>query len=983
MSAKHFLNLVLKKRNRVVSIIVRDYKALILSLEITVLYWLAVLQNLLDKSYFNRITEEQVAIQNPDGGLVINCMGDVDLSNTKGYQQDLASIRGLLGKADLSLAHVTGASDDNKKAAVQLLDGYGIKLLSSEYMIQPQILHTEFGGIGIVTYERFREAARTSHVKVELMRCLLVLKARKADYIIVYVGNRMRSGGITSKEAKLYRLMSRMGADYIVGVTPNCRDSGSTYLKRDGRVARSVYSLGTFLSNNKKISHRRVVLRLKLRRINGQLCLFHETYFPYYRISRYGLVSLIQGNERYLSKEKARDCLAETENEMRRIRPANRAFTIGKMMELIHTPLPEEYQYLAEFSVGKVCSRSFEVMPGDVFFFREPFEDPNDLEPVNPRMRLRIPKRVAKQGAMLLISFQKLPFACRCVVTDNAMEAHIKVCAYLRNQFQMHTIGITGSIGKTSTKDMLAEVMKMRYHTVKSERNSNVQVKIGMNLQKLDSSCDVFIQEIGGGRPGGASRHARMIRPEVTVVTNIGDAHIGNFGSREKLMENKLQIIEGMTDQGVLYLNGDDPLLVTARPKCKTVFYAVRNKKADYYVENLTERGASTFFTIVHGQHKARVRLNVLGEYNVLNAVCCFAIGEQFKIPEKDILQGLTHFHTTGIRQNLVRVCGRKFFMDCYNASSESVKSSMEVLTKIAIEPGKKRIAVLGDITGMGDLTEKIHQDIGQTLMRYPVDQVVLYGDSVKYTQEVLEEHGIDSLRFTNRKELNHTLEQLVDEGDVVLFKGSSKMLLEQSVDMVYGTRLTDQRLLDESEYRRVRKKGVTYDLFGTYATVSAYTPDRSGKGIVRVSDMVGSIPVVNIGPAFTGRNVVEVQIPASIRHIASNAFKGCNRLKKLQLPRSLKFIGNYAFQDCCGLCQMDLPKGLLHIGAGAFQGCTGLTEITIPDSVVQIGKNAFKTGGKLTIRCSQGSYAQQYLKEANIPYVIDENSDRNVAAKA
>ena len=971
MSATHFFKLLITKRNRVVSIITQACKSVALSLEITALRWLAACRNLLDRTYFHRITEEQLPIRNAREGLVINCMGNVDLSNPGQYENDLASLRELLENADLSLAHTNGAAHEENGEVLQLLQRSGVTLLAGDRMINARILHTEFGRIGIMTYERYYKAARTSHIKLELMRCLLALKKKQADYIIVYVGNRMRRGKIGPREARLYRLLSHMGADYIIGVTPNRRSAGTTYRKQGGGIGRSVYSLGSFLSGNGRNSPRRVILRLKLRNINGKLQLFFETYFPYYRTEEAGFVSLLREDER-LSGDVARAALAGTEQEMRRIRPANRAFTVGEMMELLHASLPEECRYLSEFSVGKVCARSFEVMPGDVFFFREPFQDPNDLEPVNPRRRLRIARKAAKKGTLLLVSFQKPPFACRYVQMENVMEAHIKVCAFLRSQFRMRTIGITGSIGKTSTKDMLAEVMRMRYRTVKSERNSNVQVKIGMNLQKRDSSCDIFIQEIGGGRPGGASRHARMVLPDVTVVTNIGDAHIGNFGCREKLMENKLQITEGMTEQGVLYLNGDDPLLVTARPGCKTVFYAVHNKQADYYVEDLAEEGFSTVFSIVHHGRKVQVRLNVLGEYNVLNAVCCYAIGKQFDIPEEDILLGLTHFRPSGIRQNLVEVCGRSFFMDCYNASSESVKSSMEVLTKIAIEPGKKRIAVLGDITGMGELTEEIHRDIGHTLLHYPVDRIVLFGDSVRYTQQVLQENGVDCLHVNTRQELNHTLERLIDVGDVAMFKGSSKMLLEQSVDMVYGTRMTDQRLLDEAEFRQVRKGSVTYNLFGTYATAVAYSARRSRGRQAHVAAKVGSIPVVNIGPAFTKRNVVKVQLPATIRHIGSRAFFGCRYLEQVQLPPSLKYIGRSAFRNCRSLRRIDLPQGLLHIDAKAFWGCSGLTEITIPDSVVQIGPDAFKNCEGVTIWCSQGSYAQRYLEEEQIPYVLN-----------
>ena len=271
----------------------------------------------------------------------------------------------------------------------------------------------------------------------------------------------------------------------------------------------------------------------------------------------------------------------------------------------------------------------------------------------------------------------------------------------------------------------------------------------------------------------------------------------------------------------------------------------------------------------------------------------------------------------------------------------------------------------------MGELTEEIHRAIGHTLLHYPVDRIILFGDSVRYTRQVLQENGVDCLHVTTRQELNHALEQLIDVGDVAMFKGSSKMLLEQSVDMVYGTRMTDQRLLDEAEYRRVRKGSVAYNLFGTYATVVSYSARGSRGRQFHVAAKVGSIPVVNIGPAFTKCDAVKVQLPATIRHIGSRAFFGCRYLEQVQLPPSLKYIGSSAFRNCRSLRRIDLPQGLLHIDAKAFWGCSGLTEITIPDSVVQIGPDAFKNCEGVTICCSLGSYAQRYLEEEQIPYVL------------
>lgn len=957
-----------KKRNRIISGTTRAYRRWTLRAKVLVVRLLAMLLNGIDGKSAVSIPEAVLPSAHSEKGLLVNCMGAVDVSGGKTYQNDLSSVAERVRDAALSLAVAVNRSEPGFGLETKdVLHDSGVTLLWAEDRVSSSLYRTAVGSLAVIIYDRTQKSGSDNRDKIQIMRHILTLKRKKADYIIAYINNRPGDYAKKNSGSRLCKVLAHMGVDYIIGITPERRDSGSTYLKPGGGLARSVYSLGTFLSDSREASAKRVIIRLKLDTIQGKLQLVEETYFPYYHLDDGGLVSLLDRHSAQLSLEQVIKYRAEMEDEMRRIRPADRILTVGMVMNLIGTELPAEAQHLKDFSVGKICARSFEVMPGDLFFFREPFADPNDLEPVSPKRRLQIAKNATKKGAMLLVTFQTLPFPCRAVLCDNVMEAHIAVCAHIRRQYAMKTIAITGSIGKTSTKDMLAEVMRMGYNTVKSERNSNVQVAIGMNLQKLNDACEVFIQEVGGGRPGGASRHSRMVLPEVAVVTNIGDAHIGNFGSKEKLMENKLQIVDGMTEDGVLYVNGDDPMLANVRPARKTVLYAVHNPNADYYVEDLSTRGGYCSFQIVHNGTRTPVALRVLGEYNVLNAVCCFAIGRQFGIPEADIAEGLSHFQTTGIRQNLMEVCGRKLFLDCYNASTESVKSAMEMLTQIQIEPGKKRIAVVGDITGTGTLSAEIHKEIGETIRNYPVDHVLLFGEDVKYTFEILRDAGVDVCFLSRREELNDMLRRLVAVGDVVMFKGSSKMLLEYTVDMVYGTRLTDQRLKDEREYKYARQGSVVYDLFANHATAEVYDPLRSGERRVQIAGWVGGIEVVNMGRALQGRNIDQVILPDSIRHISAEAFMDCTQLTELRMPKKLKYIGNGAFKNCRSLEKIKLPEQVMHIGARAFYGCSGLRKITIPPSVVQIGKDAFYGCGNCQFVYQKDSYAEQYLQQAGL----------------
>lgn len=955
-----------KKRNRLSSKFSRAKKTVLFCFELAAVHMAAAMMNIVLGAPQKCIPVEKRGVIDPKDGLVINLFGYTDASDCQGYGHTMESLAERLFEADLSFTAVRENEESQREDLEKLLASNRIEGLFSEDVLDAIQYETDAGNIGVVIYNRYHSGSKNKHIRIELVRYFRMLRRRGADYIILYVNER-RKRSIGEREKSLFKMAAKSGVDYVVGVTPNLRNSGSAYLSRGKKVVRTIGSLGSFMANDESLSNVRLCVRIKIRPVKGRLQTIEETYFPYCRTSCGFFVPLEDQNNGVLSEQQRKEYLACAEQEMIRLRPASRLLHVSDLFEILQIPIPGTFQYMKDHSIGKICARSFEVAPGDVFFFRQPFEDPNDREPVDPKRRLRIAKKSARKGAMLLVSFQKLPFRCNYVQVEDAMEAHIAVCRHLREQFTMKAIGITGSIGKTSTKDMLAEVLKMKYNTVKSERNANVQVKIGMNLQQLDSACEMYIQEIGGGRPGGTSRHSRMVAPEVTVVTNIGDAHIGNFfGRADKLMENKLGIVDGMPANGVLYLNGDDPLLSKAKPNCKTVFYAVHNRNADYYAEDIVENGLNTKFVIVHGENRAHVELNVLGEYNVLNAVCCCAIGEHFGIPMWQIAEGLSNFSTSGVRQNLVSVCGRKLFMDCYNASSESVRTSLEVLSKLRLEPGKKRVAVFGDITGMGELSESVHREMGKSILQRPADQIILYGQEVQYTYEELLNNGIKATLVKKHDELDRLVEENVKVGDAVMFKGSSKMLLEQSADVAFGTRFTDQRLLDEAEYRRVYRNGIGYNLFDNYATAATY--GRRNKKSVQVAKNILSFEVVNLAAIFRNSEAVSVKLPGGIRHIDQFAFENSQLLESVYMPAALKFIGDSAFANCVNLKEMQLPKGLLHIGKEAFAGCSSLKEIRIPDSVVQIDSDAFRDCGAVLV-CGKGSYAASYLDMNGIPY--------------
>ena len=828
-------------------------------------------------------------------------------------------------------------------------------------------------------FKRYLDEGEKPEVGERALKQLAFAKAAGAATIVCYGLREFNSvTKMTKSETRFVRELANLGVNEFYGIDEFGIHKGWNVERLNGTYANAVASMGCLFGCKDNditdvASNTAVAVRVKMLRLNKeQPFVRNRGYIPLF-VSFTGkyepVIRIDYHNVEHRGDDEVMAAQSYLERHMPPMRDIRNLITIQDICDVLEIELPEKYADYANISVNKVCARSFEVSKGDVLFFREPFNDPNDKEPQPLEVRKRIVDKSMDRGARFVFSYADLDPDIPHIKVDNCREAHIKVCAYLRTFYEVRTIGITGSIGKTSTKDMLYNVMRQKYRTYRNLRNSNTQVNIGMHIQDFTSDYEIFIQEIGGGRPGGASRHSRMIAPSATVVTNIGQAHIGNFGTQEKLMESKLGIIDGMDENGVLYLNADDPLLRTAKVDAKTVFFAVHNREADYYAENVIEEAGTTCFDIVHGDHRVPAKLNVLGEYNVLNAVCCYAIGKQFELTDEQIVNGLLEFETSGTRQNLISVGGYNLFVDCFNASPASVESSLSVLD--AIETDHKKIAVLGDVTGMADLSEEMHGVIGDIVIKHHPDKILCYGEESKKVCEIAQAHGMNAVSITKPAALVKELKDGVNVGDVVLFKGSSKTRLSERIDEIYGTMLSDQRYIDSHKYKRIKFNGLFYNVYENYASLIQNT--WSARTSVRVSRKMRGVPVYAINDAAFAdlENLTNVDIPSTVRHIGEGCFSGCGALTSIDFSKGVIYIGANALADCTSLKQIKLGNHLIHIADGAFKNCMALESLYIPPSVTAIGEDVFVGCESIVVSCKKGSYAEQYCIDRGIEYVL------------
>lgn len=554
-----------------------------------------------------------------------------------------------------------------------------------------------------------------------------------------------------------------------------------------------------------------------------------------------------------------------------------------------------------------------------------------------------------------------------CVIIDEPLEAYIKLCNTVRQQLNAKVIALTGSVGKTTTKDMIDIVLAAGYKTSKSRHNSNGFASMALNLQKIDASVEMYIQECGAAFPGLVLRDARVLCPDCVVITNVGYPHIDLYGSIDNTLDDKLNLVRYMSEDGVAVLNADDERLCKVEIEGKrTVFFGIENKKADYVAENIAFDNGKVSFDIVFGEKRIPAVINTYGIHNVYNALAAFAVGKHYGISNDEIIKALALYTGEDTRQNLCEAGGYRLFVDCYNSAPNSIVGSVEALNRIPIAKGGRHIAVMGDIVRLGNLTEKMHREAGVQIAEQGVDKLVCFGKDIRFTYEEAKKKGIDSFYTEDREILNDWLKKNIKENDVTLFKAGHPTYLAKSIDAVFGTsfHLSDGDVVKLG--RDFSKNGIKFKEIDAMAEVRGVSKKTEHLVIPQKAE---GLPVVRIGKSALSKNNVlrSIELSDSIYNIGFSAFYNCKNLEKVKLGSGLMIIERSAFNGCSSLTDIKLPKSTREIGERAFYKCSALERIYIPDSVKAIGSEAFFGCENLIVCCEKNSFAEDYAKKHNI----------------
>lgn len=362
-------------------------------------------------------------------------------------------------------------------------------------------------------------------------------------------------------------------------------------------------------------------------------------------------------------------------------------------------------------------------------------------------------------------------------------KALLDLGGYYRSKFNIPIVGLTGSVGKTTTKEFTHLVVSAKYNAIKTQGNLNNEIGLPQMLFQIDSSIEAAVIEMGMNHFGEISRLVNATKPTVGLITNIGVSHIENLGSREGILKAKLEICKGLKEGAPLILNGDNDMLATVKDdNHKVVFYGVDN--GDFRAKNIVETEDNTEFDIEYYGNIQHISIPTIGIHNVYNALAAFTVGYFLDIDPEMSAKALANYVPAGMRQKVVHIGDMVSIEDCYNASPDSMKAALSTLHDIK---GNKKIAVLGDMLELGDYSKEAHSMVGAMVGENKIDYLLAYGENAKYYVSSAKELGVENaFLFSDKEELSNKLLEITKAGDVVLFKGSRGMKLEDVINTVY-----------------------------------------------------------------------------------------------------------------------------------------------------------------------------------------------------
>ncbi|PDO11187.1 MAG: UDP-N-acetylmuramoyl-tripeptide--D-alanyl-D-alanine ligase [Candidatus Reconcilbacillus cellulovorans] len=384
------------------------------------------------------------------------------------------------------------------------------------------------------------------------------------------------------------------------------------------------------------------------------------------------------------------------------------------------------------------------------------------------------------------------PDGAPAVLIDDAQTALMRLAAAYRRELQIRVVGVTGSNGKTTTKDMIAAVLGTTYRVQKTRENQNSHIGLPLSVLALEETTEVAVLEMGMRARGEIAELSKIARPDVAVITCIGEAHLERLGSREAIARAKLEILEGLREDGLFVYPGDEPLirrLLAEAPRPSGMvsirFGESADGSCDLFPIALMQETAGTHF-VGNWAGSPHFYVPLPGRHHVRNALAALAVGKWLGVSDADAARGLRHAELTGMRTTLVRgASGLTILDDAYNANPTSMHAALDLLAEL--RGFSRKFVVFGDMLELGPEEERYHREIGRRFSPDVVQGVFTVGELAALAAEEAKRRYPDQLvrAYYDCAKLIDDLLAVVDPGDVVLVKGSRAMRLEQVVEVL------------------------------------------------------------------------------------------------------------------------------------------------------------------------------------------------------
>ncbi len=393
-------------------------------------------------------------------------------------------------------------------------------------------------------------------------------------------------------------------------------------------------------------------------------------------------------------------------------------------------------------------------------------------------------RQAAENGAALVMVREGtiLPENVPAIFVPDTLEALGKLAHEYRKLFKIPVIAVTGSVGKTSTKEMIAAILSAKYRVHKSKGNFNNEIGLPLSVLELEDGHEAAVFEMGMRGFNEISALSRIVNPDIAVITNIGISHIERLGSRQNILKAKLEILDGMDDKGIVILNGDDELLSGLKGllKQKTIFYGI-DENQDVWAYDLTSKGEEgVYFQVESANKDMKLFIPAPGIHNVHNALAGIAVAEVLNMSEDEIRRGMEDYTGEQMRLSIEEKDGIKFINDSYNAAPSSMTAAINVLCEIAGE--RRKWAIIGDMLELGDWAKEAHKKIGRLVSKSGIEYMVAIGSLAKwYVEGANENPGSITVTklFASPQEAKPYIKTLVQKGDVLLFKGSRMIKMD------------------------------------------------------------------------------------------------------------------------------------------------------------------------------------------------------------